>query len=971
MSSHRLPEPFGVLIDRSRPITLRFEGRDYPAFQGDTITSALLASGERVLSRSFKYHRPRGTLSMMAQEANSLVQYPGEPSVRADTTAVPAGIDVRGQNYLGSLTNDWLSVIEWLSPFLPVGFYYKAFYKPKGVWKYWEKLIRALAGLGRIDERAHHGYADKAYLFADVAVIGGGASGMQAALDAAGTGAEVILIDDQPRLGGALNYARFDVEGRRGSRLAEELRSKVAAAANVQVLSDAVCTGWFADNWLPVMQGQRLYKLRAKSVVIAAGAMEQPMVFRNNDLPGIMYGSAAQRLIRLYGVKPGHRAVVATANDAGYAVALDLVEAGVTVAGVVDLRAEPSASPFASAIAARGIAVHQQHAVCEAIPGPGKRSLFGVEVDAITGRGVTAGRPHRIECDLLCTSVGYTPAGHLVCHSGGQLVYDADLAMLVIDRLPGGSAVAAGAVNGAFDLDAALAEGAHAGWRAAQLAGMNVGAEPPRPAARAGAAGQNHPWPIFPHPRGKDFIDFDEDLQVKDILNALADGYDDLDLVKRYSTVVMGPSQGRHSALNNMRLATVGAGRELQGATVTTQRPPFQPELLEVLGGRGFQPTRLTAMHHRHLELGAQMMPAGVWLRPAYYGAESRRADNIAAEVRAVRENVGLVDVTTLGKLEIRGPDAAEFLNRMYTFAYAKQPVGRSRYVLMTDGTGAIADDGVACRMNEQHFYVTATTSGVDAVYRAMMRWNAEWRLNVDIANVTAAYAAMNLAGPKSREVLAKVVSDIDLGSEAFPYMGVREGHVAGAPARLMRVGFVGELGYEIHVPASQGEHVWDALMREGAAFGIRAFGVEAQRVLRLEKGHIIIGQDTDGLTFPQEAEMGWAIAASKPFYIGKRAIDVQAARPLTRRLVGFTLAAGTTLPEECNLIVRGEEIVGRVTSIAMSPSLGKTVGLAYVAPDQTEPGTRFDIKLGNGTTIQGEVVPVPFYDPENKRQEM
>jgi sarcosine oxidase subunit alpha len=404
---------------------------------------------------------------------------------------------------------------------------------------------------------------------------------------------------------------------------------------------------------------------------------------------------------------------------------------------------------------------------------------------------------------------------------------------------------------------------------------------------------------------------------------------------------------------------------------VTTQRPPFQPELLEVLGGRGFQPTRLTAMHHRHLALGAQMMPAGVWLRPAYYGAEAQRPDSIVAEVRAVRENVGLIDVSTLGKLEIRGPDAAEFLNRMYTFAYAKQPVGRSRYVLMTDGTGAIADDGVACRMNEQHFYVTATTSGVDAVYRAMMRWNAEWRLNVDIANVTAAYAAVNLAGPKAREVLARLVADIDLSGEAFPYMGVREGHVAGVPARLMRVGFVGELGYEIHVPASQGEHVWDALMREGAAFGVRAFGVEAQRVLRLEKGHIIIGQDTDGLTFPQEAEMGWAIAATKPFFIGKRAIDVQAARPLTRRLVGFTLPAGISLPEECNLAVRGTEIVGRVTSIAMSPSLGKAVGLAYVAPDQVEPGTRFDIKLGTGTTIQGEVVPVPFYDPENKRQEM
>ncbi|MGQ0658521.1 MAG: aminomethyltransferase family protein, partial [Chromatiales bacterium] len=336
----------------------------------------------------------------------------------------------------------------------------------------------------------------------------------------------------------------------------------------------------------------------------------------------------------------------------------------------------------------------------------------------------------------------------------------------------------------------------------------------------------------------------------------------------------------------------------------------------------------------------------------------------------AVRENLGLIDVSTLGKLEIRGPDAAELLNRIYTFAYVKQPVGRSRYVLMTDSTGAIADDGVACRMGEQHFYVTATTGGVDAVYRSMMRWNAEWRLTVDIANVTAACAAVNLAGPLSREVLRKICDDIDLSAPAFPYMGVREGHIAGIPARLMRVGFVGELGYEIHVPASQGEALWDALMSAGNAAGIRAFGVEAQRVLRLEKGHIIIGQDTDGLTFPQEAEMGWAIAQAKPFYVGKRAIDVQAARPLTRRLVGFTLPADAPLPEECNLTLRGDDIVGRVTSVASSPTLRKAVGLAYVAPDQTAPGTLFEIKLSNGAIVHGEVVTVPFYDPDNKRQE-
>ena len=311
-------------------------------------------------------------------------------------------------------------------------------------------------------------------------------------------------------------------------------------------------------------------------------------------------------------------------------------------------------------------------------------------------------------------------------------------------------------------------------------------------------------------------------------------------------------------------------------------------------------------------------------------------------------------------------------MNRMYTFAYVKQPVGRSRYVLMTDGTGAIVDDGVACRLNEQHFYVTATTGGVDGVYRIMLRWNAEWRLDVDVANVTAAYAGMNLAGPQSRSVLQKLVEDVDLSAESFPYMGVREGHVGGIPARLLRVGFVGELGYEIHVPAGCAEALWEQLIEAGKDIEVRPFGVEAQRLLRLEKGHIIVGQDTDGLTFPHEAEMAWAIATKKPFFIGKRAIEAQAGRPLTRKLVGFTLgAAGTPLPEECNLTVRGGEITGRVTSAAYSPACGKIVGLAYVAPDQAEVGQSFDIKLSTGQLIRAEVARLPFYDPENKRQEM
>ncbi len=967
---NRLAAPAGRLIDRSRRITFSFEGRSVEGHEGDTIASALAANGEWLLSRSFKYHRPRGILTMAGQDANTLVQIGDEPNVLADRRRIEDGLAVTGQNYRGSLDADRDSWLEMLGRFMPVGFYYKAFYK-RGSWKYWEPIIRDRAGLGKVDPTAHHGYYDKEYLFADVAVIGGGPAGLSAALEAAKAGGEVILVDDWPIVGGSLGYARFDGEGRKADALLADLAAQVEATASIRVMDDTICTGWFADNWLPLIRGNRFYKLRAGAAVIATGSLEQPAVFRNNDLPGVMNGSAAQRLIRLYGVRPGRRAVVLTANADGYGVALDLADAGVEVRAIVDLRPQIGFTSMEGIAQRRGLPIMIGHTVAEAMTGLGKRCITAALVSKITGVGECAPAAAAIECDLICMSTGYSPAGQLLHHAGTRFAYDPSSHMYAPAAVPAG-VYAAGSVNGTFNLDAVLADGRQAGWQAASHAGLRVGAEPAKPGER-GAAGQTHPWPIFPHRHGKDFVDYDEDLQVKDLVNGIADGYDDIELLKRYSTVGMGPSQGRHSAVAAVRVLARETGTDLARLSVTTQRPPYVPEKFALLAGRGFEQERHTAMHHRHLEMGASMMVAGLWYRPAFYGKPEERQTRIREEVVNVRQNVGLIDVSTLGGLDVRGPDAAEFLNRIYTFTYAKQPVGRSRYVLMTDQSGAIIDDGVACRFGDQHFYVTATTSGVDAVYRLMLFWNAQWRLDVDVANVTAAYAGVNIAGPKSREVLQKLCADIDLSAEGFPYMGVRMATVAGIPARLLRVGFVGELGYEIHVPASQGEALWDALLEAGMPQGIRPFGVEAQRVLRLEKGHIIVGQDTDGLTHPYEADMAWAIGKSKPYFMGGRSIAIQNARGLSRKLVGFTLDdPHAPLPEECYLTVRGADIVGRVTSAVRSPSVGdKIIGLAYVAPDQAEAGKTFDIKIAGGRLIQGTVVPIPFYDPENKRQEM
>ena len=968
--SNRLPGGKGLLIDRSKPITFSFEGKVIEGLAGDTVASALAANGQWMISRSFKYHRPRGILTMAGQDANTLVQIGEEPSCLADKRAIAPGLAVEAQNYFGSFESDGGRFVEWVSKFLPVGFYYKTFHEKKTSWKFWEPIVRAMAGLGKVDIHWHHGYFDKKYLFADVAVIGGGPAGLAAALEAAKGGGEVILVEENPVLGGSLNYGRFDAKGESSCRAVGDLVNAVRAAGNITVLTDAVCTGYFADNWLPVIRGNRLHKLRARSVVMATGSIEQPAVFRNNDLPGIMMGSAAQRLIHLYGVKPGSRAVILTANDDGYGQALDLSEAGITVVAVVDLRASPPRTALTTAVGQTDTRVLTGHAISEALHHGNKQHVIGVQVAPVVAEGKLGAPDAAFDCDLVLMSVGYTPAAQLLHHAGTKFAYDGDSHMFRPDVLPA-HVFAAGSVNNAFQLEAVIADGRRSGWAAAKDAGSAVGAEPAVPADR-GAANQTHPWPIFPHAKGWEFVDFDEDLKYDDLINGIGDGYDSVELLKRYSTVGMGPSQGKHSAVTAVRVVAKATGADLRGMNVTTQRPPYTPEKFGHMAGRVFEPGRRTAMHHRHLEAGAQMMPAGLWWRPAYYGARSERDKAIAAEVLNVRNNVGLIDVSTLGGLDVRGPDAAEFLNRMYTFTYTKLPVGRSRYVLMTDQAGVVTDDGVACRFSEEHFYVTATTSGVDAVYRSMLQWNAQWRLDVDVANVTAAYCGVNIAGPKSREVLQRVCHDIDLSAEAFPYLGVRQGTVAGIPARLMRVGFVGELGYEIHVPAGYGEALWDVLMSAGGQNDIRPFGVEAQRVLRLEKGHIIVSQDTDGLTNVWEADMPWAIAKTKPFYVGSRSTEIMAKMDLTRKLVGFTLEnAADPCPEECHLVIRGGEIAGRVTSAVNSPALKKVVGLAYVHAADSTPGSTFQIKVDGGRMIAATVVPYPFYDPENKRQEM
>ena len=924
--TRRLSAPFGSQLDRKQTFEFEFEGKILTAIAGDSIASALAANGHWILSRSFKYHRPRGVLSMAGQDANTLVRVNGLPNCLADCTLVGPGMVGHGQNYSGGLRRDRMALLGWLSRFLPVAFYYRAFYWPRNAWNIWYRLFRKVTGLGAIDPAHVAPRHDKQYQFCDVAVIGAGRSGMQKALAEAARGRQVLLLDENNLMGGSLRYTRASVDAAAELRTLEELIDAVSREVHIDVMTSAVVNGLYIDRWLSAVKGRRMLKIRAGQVALCTGALEQHALFHNNDLPGVMLGSASQRLIKFFGVRPGQRAVVLAGNDQAYGVVLDMLDAGIDVAMVVDMRQHVSSEERCIAVRQAGVEILTGHAVFAA---QGHDHIKSVEIRELNADGKCHGPTRSVDCDLLAVSVGVMPAWQLACQAGAELVYEDNNAAFSIRGLPEG----------------------------VEVAGSAAGVP----------SGMNHPWPIVAHPKGKEFVDFDEDLQIADIINAVNEGYEHVQLVKRYSTCGMGPSQGRHSALATARLVASETGRTVAETGVTTARPPFAPESLAHLAGRSFYPERHTAMHQRHLQAGAEMLPAGTWYRPARYGTDT---DTVALEASHVRKGVGMIDVSTLGGIEVRGPDAVEFLERIYTWVFRKLPIGQSRYALMTNEAGVVIDDGVACRLAENEFYVTATTGGVDNVFRKMLQWNAQWALDVDLANVTSAWAAVNVAGPLAREVLQAAGTDVALDSDAFPFMAVRIGQLAGIPVRVIRVGFVGELGYEIHVPAHYGEALWDALMEHGAPMGIAAFGVEAQRLLRLEKGHVIVGQDTDAMTTPAELQMSWAVGKKKPFFVGQRSLQILNERPDGRVLAGFMIGdTAAPMPKECHLVFANGEPVGRVTSSAFSPALDCVIGLAYLPAADSAPGAQFTIHCDGGQQVQARVAALPFYDPAGERQ--
>ena len=981
MSTTRLPPHPAHVIDHEKTITFTFAGERIQARAGDTIASALYAAGQRIFSRSFKYHRPRGLLCSAGQCPNCLMNVDGTPSVRTCTAPVRQGMRVQPQNVWPSLRHDLLSIIGSFDWLLPIGFYYKTFIRPRFLWPLAEKFLRRVAGLGEIDTQAKpKGGYDHQYRHTDIAVVGAGPAGLTAAYEAARLGSQVTLIDDQPELGGHLRFQTRTYDnigedgenvgedsGLTGFELARSLREKVTSQPNLDILSSATVFGGYEGGLLGVMQAKRLIHLRTKRVIIATGSHEYPAVFRNNDLPGVMLGSGVRRLLHLYGVKPGTRAVVVCHDETGLTLAAELLNAGIRVAAVVDSRYRlPEAQDSVKQLHRSGVELLTSYAIQEA---HGKDHVDGALVVPLDARQHPFPHASRfIPCDLICLSTDRAPAAALVAQSGGELHYDEALGKMIPQQLPP-QVFCAGDVTGINHLPAVLAQGRLAGLQAAHS--LHLSDSPALPAQTQTLQRElsmleeeyrHHyePYPQLSHvwEKKKQFVCVCEDITHTDLAQGVAEGFDEVETLKRYSTFSMGPCQGRMCATAALRICAKQAGRALAAARTTTARPPIMPVPLGVLAGRNHQPEKHTPLHHRHIALGAEMMLLGSWKRPYAYTAPNE-------EHRAVRERVGIIDVSTLGKLEVKGKDAAQLLDRVYTHTFSTLRTGRIRYGVMCDDSGIIIDDGTVSRLTDDHFFLTTTTGNVEFVEQWLKWWTAGTDLCAQVTNVTGGLAAMNIAGPYARQVFSRI-TDSDLSSEAFPYMACRQAEVAGVPALLLRIGFVGETGWEIHVPAECGEQVWDAVMAAGAEFQIIPFGVGAQRILRLEKKHVIVGQDTDALSNPLEADMEWVVKFNKDDFIGKRGLQAVQERGLRQKLVGFALR-DSGMAEGGQAVVLNGQPAGRVASAAFSPVAGKCVGLAWVPIEVASGNSPLQIRI-NGTLVQADIVDEAFYDPQGER---
>ena len=986
-------------IDETTRVSFKFNGKNYYGYKGDTLASALIANGIHLVGRSFKYHRPRGIMTAGSEEPNAIVQLNNnsalsEPNVRATEVEIYDGLEASSQNCWPSVNFDIGGINNFLSPLLPAGFYYKTFMWPASFWEKYEYFIRKSAGLGKSPTKPDPDIYDHKYIHCDVLVIGGGISGIMAAKTAAKNGLKTLLVEEKPNLGGSTIFQNSDqhkINNLSSSSWLEKEISELESLENLEIKTRTSVAAFHGYNFLLARENltdhlpfnerknkirQRLLKIRAKKVITATGSLERPMIFNNNDRPGILLSSAVKKYIDFYGVSCGEKNVLFTNNDSAYETALSLFKKGIEIKAIVDIRENPE-SKIIDEVESNGIKVYKSYTVVDT---EGYKRINKISIMQLSKDGQSVvGSKINIDCDCLGISGGWTPAVHLFTQSGGKLKFRDEDQVFVPNIYPS-KQISIGSCHGEFELDEIL------NIIPSQLKNFleiekteyeNLSVEISKNLSKRNI------W-LLPSDKvlgkTKPFVDYQNDATAKDIKLALREGFRSIEHVKRYTTTGMGTDQGKLGNMHALGIIAETAGVKMGELGTTTFRPPYTPLSFGTIVGRNvgeyFDIFRKTPIHEWHKENNAEFENVGQWKRAWYYaknGEDMHQA--VQRESKSARESAGILDASTLGKIDIQGTDASEFLNRVYTNAWSKLGIGKCRYGLMLNEDGMVYDDGVTTRLDENHYIMTTTTGGAANVMGKLEDYlQTEWpELDVYLTSVTDHYATVSVCGPNSKKIVSKVLPDLDLSDESFPHMSFKNSKIGNVKCRVMRISFTGEHSYEINIQANFGRSVWEKCMEAGKEFNITPYGTETMHLLRAEKGFIIVGQDTDATMTPIDLQMDWIVSKKKYDFIGKRSLyRSDTIREDRKQLVGLltedpkiVLEEGAQIVEDTNK--KPIEMLGHVTSSYYSPNLSKSIALGVVKGGKNMMGKKLFIPMENKIITVTVADPV-FLDKENKR---
>ncbi|WP_298261870.1 sarcosine oxidase subunit alpha family protein [uncultured Litoreibacter sp.] len=1005
--STRLPTG-GRLLNTSKQISFKFNGKQLRGVEGDTLASALLANNQMLMGRSFKYHRPRGVVASGAEEPNGLVNLGQggqfEPNARVTTTELFEGLIAESQNHWPSLEFDVGVVNNYASRMMPAGFYYKTFMTPAPAWKHvFEPFIRRAAGLGKAPKDRDADRYEHFYAFVDVLVIGGGIAGLQAAKAAGEAGAKVLLVEQTAHWGGRAPVDGAEIDGIPASEWVNNTLQYLDRMDNVSVRARVMGAGVYDHGYVTLYERlsdhaptqdaprHRLWRVRAGQTITATGAIERPLAFAGNDIPGVMLASAVRDYATNFGVSIGDRTVVVTNNDDAYRTAITLKNAGLDIPVILDARATGGGA-LADDARALGIRVENGKAIAKV---KGAKRVTAVDICAYAGEGSSL---ETIECDAVAMSGGWSPVVHLWSHCGGKLIWDEEQAHFRpnAEAAPAGAngeafVLTAGIANGAMDSAAVLRDADTAGKRAAELLGFKPTKNAP-PKARAEEMAPL--MPVWKMPQGagyklrsKMWLDYQNDVKVSDVQLAAQEGYESVEHTKRYTTIGMATDQGKLSNINGLAILADSLNAPIPAVGTTTFRPPYTPISMGSIAGEAsnelFQPINKTPLHAWGEDNGADWEPVGHWRRAYCYQRDGETVEQaVHREVLATRNSLGLLDASTLGKIIVKGPDAGKFLDMLYTNMMSNLKPGKCRYGLMCTENGFLTDDGVVARIDDDTWLCHTTTGGAARIHGHMEEWlqTEWWDWKVYTANVTEQYGQIAVVGPNARKVLEKLNAQagggMDVSKEALGFMEWAEGKIGDFDARVFRISFSGELSFEIAVPASQTRAFWDALHEAGAEFDATAYGTEALHILRAEKGFIMIGDETDGTIIPQDLGLNWALSKKKDDYLGKRAQQrIHMTDPSRWQLVGLETLDGSTLPDGAYAVADGKNVngqrntQGRVTSTYHSPTLGKGIAMGLVLNGPDRMGEVINFPALDGTAVEAKIVSAVFYDPEGEKQ--